>query len=351
MDELRELYLNINNNELLERYLNIETYSEEAKEVMIEELIKRNLKTREEIIERFRIIEESKIQEEREKAEIEAKNKKMRIEQKKEFRSKLKPRIKKIAIAILITGALLSSPFMLIKFNSWQKIRGMEKYLEEKYGQDFVVENLKSQWNTGYMTLILSADAHLKSNKEVEFTVIKEPELYRDTYLPYLWEWQAKQKIEKIVEEIYGKGNYYIDNIDADIRWRSKKVNNLSYDDIIREYNNIAEVRVWIASFTNKFNEKTEAEKAFKLYQEIWVKSKLKYNAFSVEVVENNKKKEYMDFIKSREVHYEEKLYKCGLIREIIYILHWYDSDKEGPKDVKDIMKNRFRFKNGGIYR
>lgn len=323
------MYSKLQDNELLERYENIDTYFEEAKEAMTEELIKRNLKTREEIVEKLKVMEEE--------------SKKRRIEQ--------KAKLKKLTIALVIFAVIISSPFMLIKFSRWQKIRGMEKYLEEKYGQDFVVENLKSQWNTGYMTVILSADAHLKSNKEVDFTVIKEPKLYRDTYLPYLWEWQAKQKIEKVVEEIYGKGNYYIRNVDADIRKRGWKVNNLSYDDIIRQYSDIAEVTVWMASFTDRFDEKVEAEKALKLYQKIWVKNQIEYFDLIVEIVKNNKKKEYMDFIKSRKVYFVEELYNEGLVKERINILHWYDSDKEEPKDVNDIIKNRYYFKNGGLYR
>lgn len=350
-NELKEMYSKITDSELLERYSNIDTYFEEAKEVIIEELIKRNLKTREEITERFERIEEEKRQHEKEKAEMELENKKISIERKKEFKSKLKSKLKKTALAAAITGLLLSSPFMLIKYDRWQKMRGMKKYLEEKYGQDFVVENLKSKWNTAYMTVILSADAHLKSNKEVDFTVIKEPKLYRDTYLRTLWSWQGRKKLEEEVCEIYGKGNYHVRVVDADIRWRSKKVNNLSYDDIIREYNDIAEVSIWMASFTDKFDEKAEAEKAFELYQKIFVKNKVKFQDLGIEIVENNKREEYFKFVNSERIHDIKELYEEKTIKERIKVLYWYDSDKEGPKDVKDIIKNRYYFKNGGLYR
>lgn len=327
--EIQEMYSKLQDNELLERYENIDTYFEEAKEAMTEELIKRNLKTREEIVEKLKVMEEE--------------SKKRRIEQ--------KAKLKKLAIALVIFGVIISSPFMLIKFSRWQKIRGMEKYLEEKYGQDFVVENLKSKWNTGYMTVILSADAHLKSNKEVDFTVIKEPKLYRDTYLRTLWSWQGRKKLEEEVCEIYGKGNYHVRVVDADIRWRSKKVNNLSYEDIIREYNDIAEVNLWMASFTDKFDKKAEAEKAFELYQKIFVENEIRYFSFDIEVVENNKREEYFKFLNSDRIHYVKELYEEKTIKEEIVILHWYDSDKEEPKDVNDIIKNRYYFKNGGLYR
>ncbi len=86
----------------------------------------------------------------------------------------------------------------------------MQTYLEEKYGEKFVVG--KATYKNGGFGIegVWGAEAYPVQSKDIKFHVGSYQEKYSDYYVAALWTKQAEKEMQPVIDRIYGKDSSII---------------------------------------------------------------------------------------------------------------------------------------------
>lgn len=189
---------------------------------------------------------------------------------------------------------------------------GMEKWLIEKYGKEFVVEDVKKY--TPYLgaTKVIEGIANPKDNEDIKFTISKYAHggytsngmPYLETYNKILWEYQYKNQIKSIIDSEHIKvaisAPYTI--IDKEINGKT-----LNLDDAKEIYTNSVSAYITYSMFSdlkerNEILEKDKERILLELeklkddkFKEITLKIVYFNNSFKSKINKNSPFKFYTD--------------------------------------------------------
>ena len=115
-----------------------------------------------------------------------------------------------IITVIMIIGLAI---YCAVAFNHHNEAisaqKRIETYLENKYGQDFIVEK---PVRTGYGFAVegsLKATAYPVSNPDVRFDAVETTGYTRDKYISVLWDRDAQGYTAPFVYQVYGEGTKF----------------------------------------------------------------------------------------------------------------------------------------------
>jgi hypothetical protein len=121
----------------------------------------------------------------------------------------IKPNTSKklLAVSVIVASTVAVLGFVWLTFggggNVLEELR-MTHYLENKYKQDFVLNNIQYQSFGIGSKGSYNAQAHPKSNASLVFSVESTDNTYSDSYVRALWSREAKPEAEKAVKNIFG---------------------------------------------------------------------------------------------------------------------------------------------------
>lgn len=154
--------------------------------------------------------------------------------------------------------------------------KGMEKYLENRYGSEFVVEKPILTGNAGFGYNVYQAYAYPKDKPELRFVTSwdnGDPGRYDDGYLRVKWTAEGKVEVAKVLKEVYGEDvpfiyDYYLSTYRQDLL--SPEEFKMTYRDTLEKYVEDSSTRIEYVLFRDGEIDKTvEAEKAFEVYKRL----------------------------------------------------------------------------------
>jgi hypothetical protein len=184
-----------------------------------------------------------------------------------------------------------------------QKVQqGMKKYLQDRYGIEFVVGQ---PYVTGSMdTEHYQAKAYPKGQPEIKFTVDEmsrlheaskeyNPDYFRDYYLEAKWDYQGVQAIEKKMRAVYGE------SVDMKVSYRFSGGRfdqmNLDFDKVFKTNpGSIISLEIVVFMDGSQFNNEAEAAKAFAILKTFILDNKSKHYHFDVIFIDNADKQDYL---------------------------------------------------------
>jgi hypothetical protein len=241
-----------------------------------------------------------------------------------------------------------------------QKVQqGMKAYLQDRYGIEFVVGQ---PYVTGSMdTAHYQSKAHPKGQPEIKFNVDEmsrldeagkeyKPEYYRDYYLEAKWDYQGEQAIEKKMREIYGA------SVDMKVSYRFSggrfEQMNWDFDKVFKANpNSIISLNIEIFMDGSKFNNETEAAKAYAILKAFILDNKSKEYFFDVIFLDKADKQDYLAnsdlYVKKTILKYHPKTsysnkYKKEINAKRVLGCFRMGSSSEKPvkiNSVSDLMK------------
>jgi hypothetical protein len=126
-----------------------------------------------------------------------------------------------IGVVVVIVGLVVALGVILWNKNFGTQAR-MERYLEEKYGQKFVVENVRVQGVGVGIAGSVQGDAYPEGDPSLKFLLRKSrsSDLYDyDSFLSELWSRQQSSKIDYFIKQ-FGNVKTYRMRVDPSIKFR-----------------------------------------------------------------------------------------------------------------------------------
>lgn len=139
----------------------------------------------------------------------------------------------------------------------------MEKYLESKYGKDFIVEKPMKYSNEGFVNGYYYAEAYPKDDKEMKFNIQfdegNEGGFY-DNYSSCIYTKEAEPLIGEQLKSVYGEDLKYCFKFEY---YNKEYDSNLNYEDIIKRNPDECKIILYYSVFLDKesFDKKIELEK------------------------------------------------------------------------------------------
>jgi len=141
----------------------------------------------------------------------------MAVAKKQKFVDKARPAAHTILIVtgIVILLSALAIVFFFSHYIMWPGTsKSLEQYLDNKYKDTFIVENVHRGSQDFGAPVYTSADAYPTNNPQIKFKISKSPaNEYTDTYLKVLWTSQEHAKIEQDIKTLEPSGRHYTINV------------------------------------------------------------------------------------------------------------------------------------------
>lgn len=233
-----------------------------------------------------------------------------------------------ITMLIQITGCGSTS-----RADRDEKRRNMKAYLENKYGEEFVVGPLSVVWDVKYGEQGYKAIAYPKSNEELKFEIWSS---FFEKYSLILRSYQAEKAISETLKEIYGEDLPVIASVSASDEVPAK----LGFYEAITEYGENVSLKVGYSVFiAAELDKEKEAEKAYKVFKKYILDNKIAPYSFNITYFKNQYKEEIVERTEkvkkgSRNAINFTELYEEGKLINIFHLSTLQTPDVNSLEDV-----------------
>lgn len=124
------------------------------------------------------------------------------------YRAETKKTLKTLGIVtaiVIAIGALIYGAAWFNRHNEVTKAqKKIETYLEEKYGQEFVVKKSNRFGNLADPNPTMVSEAYPVNNSAIQFTASMSQNYAKDDYLTALWQGDGRAYVGPLIERAYG---------------------------------------------------------------------------------------------------------------------------------------------------
>ncbi|CAM5202686.1 TATA-box binding protein OS=Ureibacillus acetophenoni OX=614649 GN=SAMN05877842_10878 PE=4 SV=1 [Ureibacillus acetophenoni] len=243
------------------------------------------------------------------------------------------------AFFLLLIVTILSDYiyFPLISFKAEEVAK---KYLEEKYGEDFVIEESSFSKALGDEKGIYWIYAHPLNNPDIsaQITVSEDMLMVSDDYLKMKWRLELNEQFSTTYKNLYGDHEKYSFMVNVSFPEHAFKEYNASntYLDVFQSKHNEISNIIFANVILNSSNDMDyQLDFAYKLIQHL---KDQKLNYFSVEI------NYYKDTLKQNlslqdnELNYKEFKEKHLNMRDYVFDFYYDSNDDESKKKLSDII-------------
>lgn len=255
--------------------------------------------------------------------------------------------IQKVLILLVMLVTMLSGcGYCDIEFMKVRK--EMKIYLEDKYKKEFVVKDLVLTGNEGFGYNTYIAKAYPKEKPDLIFRVggnKKEPGKYKDEYLSEKWSMQGKAEVALLLKRIYGeeilmKYDFYVHYSVLQDPMQLEKLKKLNHSEVLALYDLDKTSYITCYVFVDQLDKKSEAEKAYQVFEEHMIKNKVKDPHLFIYFLSKNYKDRFLSIYKNYD-RYEQE-FKHDKLKKENKLINFVSIGSK-VNDVSDVI-NRFEY-------
>ncbi|WP_072984022.1 hypothetical protein [Clostridium cavendishii] len=217
----------------------------------------------------------------------------------------------------------------------------VNKYLNETYGEEFVVGDLTKHSNEGFSGKYYYGQAYKKSNPDMKFDVqwdVGNPGKYIDSYLEKKWSKQGTEELKKILKEIYGQDIwvYFVLNKKED-----QEYINCDYKEVIsKAHGDVYFELAYYIPCEGNLDKKKEVENLNKIIEPYIKNNGMEIFTFRVYYLKSEYKDEVLKDLEKKKSHYVklDKLYNEKKLINAVYL------DKLNEVINKEDIVKKFKY-------
>lgn len=244
-----------------------------------------------------------------------------------------------IPIFFLLIIGLIIFDYIYFPLISFKAENVAEKYLEDKYDEDFNIDESSFSKPLGdyYGAYLIYTHPVKNPNLSVRISVSEDMEPLWDDYLDTKWRADLNEQFGLIYKDLYGSAyNYsYMVNVSFPDNADSKYTIENTYQDIFKLEPNIIGNIVFANVILNSADDMDyQLDKAFQLVQYL-KEQDLKY--FSVDINFYNEKLQQTISVQDKELSYHEFSSKHLNAREYILDFYYESSNEESKSELEQL--------------
>ena len=156
-----------------------------------------------------------------------------------------------VAMVIIVGGLYLKSN---IEANNTQS--SMKEYLQNKYGQEFVVEKPKKNGGGLGVEGHLDAVAYPKNDKTIRFMVMSSSSGISDGYAGALWTNEERKRFQPVINEVFGDGVQWEIDIQSSMSVQTRNINISGkvplFNDAVNKYGKQMPYNITVSELSNR---------------------------------------------------------------------------------------------------
>jgi len=239
--------------------------------------------------------------------------------------------MKKVLLIIgILVGLVVLSPFLLLGVyaldfvyydaNDNKAEKAALKYLEEKYGERFEIDDVEYNKILGDDEGAYTLSVHPVANPDITFGVdtTEKYQVIRDQYKENNWSEQFRKEMVPLIEPIFkGTGEFYVygsfpSELEEQYRFED------SYQTIYNENPHQSYERIHLLNFDDTFDKEKEFQRNYQLWENI---KDRKFSDNNIEIdyypkALKKKLKTYPGLNEFENEHRQEKIYNCRFSKQ-----------------------------------